>query len=148
MGFLYLCPEKDFRTGPSSFCWPECPAYWSEDPSGADRLTLREATRLGFPHLQFTTDVVGRFWDSSVYAGLRRFHQRKGFNPDSQDVARHLGHPLYQLSGVPSTDSNGRTYCVTDELPQVNDDQDLVNVEHAWVAARADHSKRNILFWI
>ncbi|KAF7353337.1 hypothetical protein MSAN_01521900 [Mycena sanguinolenta] len=37
-------------------------------------------------------------WDNSVYEGLRRFHQGKGFDPDSQDLARHLGYPLFELS--------------------------------------------------
>ncbi|KAJ6486628.1 hypothetical protein C8R45DRAFT_930264 [Mycena sanguinolenta] len=31
--------------------------------------------------------------------GLHRFHQAKGFDLDSQDVAQHLGYPLYKLSG-------------------------------------------------
>ncbi|KAJ7486380.1 hypothetical protein B0H11DRAFT_2015954 [Mycena galericulata] len=40
-----------------------------------------------------------RWWDASVvYAGLRKFHTGKGFDPDSQDVARHLEQPLYKLS--------------------------------------------------
>jgi hypothetical protein len=42
-------------------------------------------------------EVWGKSWDASVYTGLRQFHQAKGFDPDSQDVARHLGQPLYQL---------------------------------------------------
>ncbi|KAJ7448414.1 hypothetical protein FB451DRAFT_1289209 [Mycena latifolia] len=43
--------------------------------------------------------VEGYSWDGSVYTGLRQFHQGKGFDADSQDVARQLGYPLYQLSG-------------------------------------------------
>ncbi|KAJ7153842.1 hypothetical protein C8R46DRAFT_897824, partial [Mycena filopes] len=74
------------------------PAYWSLDPSGVERLSTEEATRLGFPPLELTTKVWGMSWDASVYDGLRQFHQAKGFNPESQDVARHLGYPLYQLS--------------------------------------------------
>ncbi|KAJ7669812.1 hypothetical protein B0H14DRAFT_1028322 [Mycena olivaceomarginata] len=31
-------------------------------------------------------------------AGIRQFHQTKGFDPDSQEVAIHLGHLLYELS--------------------------------------------------
>ncbi|KAJ7111773.1 hypothetical protein C8R44DRAFT_882828 [Mycena epipterygia] len=38
------------------------------------------------------------YWDASVYAGLRQFHRAKGFDPESQDVARLLGHPLFQIS--------------------------------------------------
>jgi hypothetical protein len=97
-GYLFLCPTDDFRTGPSSFCWPDDPAYWSLDPLGAERLTMNAATALGFPSIQFSTVIGGSFWDSSVYAGIRRFHQAKGFDPESQDLARHLGQPLYQLS--------------------------------------------------
>ncbi|KAJ6580611.1 hypothetical protein B0H19DRAFT_1111916 [Mycena capillaripes] len=96
-GFLFLCPETHFQAGPSSFTWPNCPAYWSLDASGTERLSMDEAMRLGFPAPKLSTKIWGRSWDASVYAGLRQFHRAKGFNPDSQDVARHLGHPLYQL---------------------------------------------------
>jgi hypothetical protein len=96
-GFLFLCPQKHFKTGPSSYRWPDSPAYWSLNPSGRDRLTLEEATRLGFPTFQCTAQVVGHSWDASVYEGLRKFHRAKGFDPDTQDLARHLGHLLYEL---------------------------------------------------
>jgi hypothetical protein len=51
-------------------------------------------------------NIVLRYWEASVYGGLRQFHQAKGFDLDSQDLARHLGVPLYQLSNemvAPST---------------------------------------------
>ncbi|KAJ7153799.1 hypothetical protein C8R46DRAFT_848176, partial [Mycena filopes] len=73
------------------------PAYWSLDPSGAERLSAGEATRLGFPPFRLTTKVRGRWWNASVYTGLRQFHQAKGFDPESQEVARHLGEPLWQV---------------------------------------------------
>ncbi|KAJ7732287.1 hypothetical protein B0H16DRAFT_1770376 [Mycena metata] len=73
-------------------------SYWSLDPSGVDRLSTEEAAQLGFPSFQLTTEVKGCYWDTSVYGSLRKFHQGKGFNPDSQDVARHLGQRLYKLS--------------------------------------------------
>ncbi|KAJ7021995.1 hypothetical protein C8F04DRAFT_912788, partial [Mycena alexandri] len=95
--YLFLCPRTDFQTGLLSFRWPDRPAYWSLDPSGADGLSTKEATQFGFPALQLTTQVWGRARDTSVYAGLRQFHQAKGFNPDSQDIARHLGQPLYTV---------------------------------------------------
>ncbi|KAJ7732541.1 hypothetical protein B0H16DRAFT_176578 [Mycena metata] len=96
-GCLFLCPTIKFQTGLSSFRWPDCPAYWSLDPSGVDRLSTEEAAQLGFASLQLTTKVEGLSWDTSVYAGVRQFHQAKGFDPESQDVARHLGCPLYEL---------------------------------------------------
>lgn len=97
-GFLFLCPQQDFRTDPSSYHWPDCLAYWSFDPSGVKRLSAEEATQLGFPSLQLNTLISGKSWDASVYAGLHQFHQAKGFDPESQDIARYLGFPLYQLS--------------------------------------------------
>jgi hypothetical protein len=60
---------------------------------------MEDATRLGFPSISLSMNVLGKSWDVSVYAGLRQFHQAKGFDPDSQDVARHLGKPLCQLAG-------------------------------------------------
>jgi hypothetical protein len=59
---------------------------------------MEEVTRLGFPSIQLSMELWGRYWDASVYAGLRQFHQAKEFDPDSQDVARKLGYPLFQLS--------------------------------------------------
>ncbi|KAJ6459474.1 hypothetical protein C8R47DRAFT_1226611 [Mycena vitilis] len=96
-GFLFLSLAEHFQVGPSSFKWPDCPAYWSLDPSGIDRLSTEDATRLGFPSIELSIRISLSSWDASIYAGLRQFHQAKGFDPDSQDVARHLGHPLYQL---------------------------------------------------
>ncbi|KAJ7036877.1 hypothetical protein C8F04DRAFT_456536 [Mycena alexandri] len=98
-GYLFLCPEEDFRARPTSFRWPNCPAYWSLDSSGAERLSREEAIQLGCPYFQLTTQVHGWSWDTNVYAGLRQFHQAKGFDLDSQDIARHLGYPLFRLSG-------------------------------------------------
>jgi hypothetical protein len=87
---------KDVQISPQLFRWPKCPAYWSLDPLGDVRLTSEEADNLGFPSITLTTTIPGYFYDASVYAGLRRFHESKGFDPDSQDVARHLG--LHSLS--------------------------------------------------
>ncbi|KAJ6518058.1 hypothetical protein C8R47DRAFT_4175 [Mycena vitilis] len=97
--YLFLCPVKNFRAGPSSCRWPECPAYWSLDPSEIERLSTEQSTRLGFPQIELKTELRFVHWDRSVYAGLRQFHQAKGFNPDKQDLARHLGYPLYRPTG-------------------------------------------------
>ncbi|KAJ7019864.1 hypothetical protein C8F04DRAFT_325120 [Mycena alexandri] len=96
-GYLFLCPQRDFGVGSLAFRWPDCPAYWSLDPSGVERLSTTEAMSLGFPSIQLSTRLYGISWTTEVYAGLRQFHRAKGFNPDSQDVARHLGKPLFQL---------------------------------------------------
>jgi hypothetical protein len=60
---------------------------------------MEDASALGFPSISLSIGVIGDSWDASVYTGLRQFHQAKGFDPDSQDVARHLGERLYQLAG-------------------------------------------------
>ncbi|KAJ7027347.1 hypothetical protein C8F04DRAFT_1267075 [Mycena alexandri] len=98
-GYLFLCPPSAFQTGSSSLRWPDSPAYWSLDPLADERLTTEEATALGFPSFSLSTIVSGWSWDANVYAGLRQFHAAKGLDPDSQDVARHLGYALYELTG-------------------------------------------------
>ncbi|KAF7337270.1 hypothetical protein MSAN_02279500 [Mycena sanguinolenta] len=100
-GYLFVCPPDDFRTGTEPhvnlYQWPACPAYWSLDPSGADRLSMEDAKNLGFPAIHIETRMFGRSWDHSVYEGLRRFHEGKGHDPESQEVARQLGYPLYEM---------------------------------------------------
>ncbi|KAJ7735222.1 hypothetical protein B0H16DRAFT_1426126, partial [Mycena metata] len=96
-GWLFLCPDTQLRSGPCSFQWPDCAAYWSHDPFGAVRLSPQEAEEAGFPLITLKLSVWGDSWDSIAYAELWQFHQAKGFAPDSQEIARHLGHPLYQL---------------------------------------------------
>ncbi|KAK7029958.1 hypothetical protein R3P38DRAFT_2523925, partial [Favolaschia claudopus] len=95
--FLFLCPQRSFQVGPVSFKCPECVAYWSLDPLGVDRLSEAKASEFGFPTIRPSITGSSIDWGDTVYAGLRQFHQGKGFDPDSQDLARHLGHPLYQL---------------------------------------------------
>ncbi|KAJ6450171.1 hypothetical protein C8R45DRAFT_1043861 [Mycena sanguinolenta] len=97
-GFLFLSPSKDFRTERISCKWPDCPACWSFDPSGAGPLSSEDAVDLGFPSFRLSMKIKGYSWDTSVYAGLRQFHEVEGSYPEIQDVTLHLGHPLYQLS--------------------------------------------------
>ncbi|KAJ7658242.1 hypothetical protein DFH06DRAFT_1327530 [Mycena polygramma] len=127
-GFLFLCPTEDFRTGRSSFCWPKLSAYWSLDPAGVEILTMEGAIELGFPELQCSTQLMGRSWDSSVYAGLRKFHQAKGFNPYSEDIARHLGLPLYRPSDthVPFAHVNDGGNSAEDLLTSTMDVDEIV----------------------
>ncbi|KAJ7803847.1 hypothetical protein B0H14DRAFT_2612994 [Mycena olivaceomarginata] len=62
------------------------------------RLRSPEARSHGFPDINFQMQAIGRTWDGSVYSGLREFHEAKGYDPYSDEVARTLGVPLYQLS--------------------------------------------------
>ncbi|KAJ7455196.1 hypothetical protein FB451DRAFT_1143981 [Mycena latifolia] len=98
-GYLFLCPLEDLQSDSQSYLrHPECAAYWSLDPSGVERLGMEEAEQLGFPAFEFEMKALADSWDESVYNGIRQFHQGKGFDPDSQDVALELGCQLYQLS--------------------------------------------------
>ncbi|KAF7335482.1 hypothetical protein MVEN_02201700 [Mycena venus] len=96
-GFLFLCPAQDLGRGRCPFSWPECAAYWALDPLGIERLSTGDATALGFPSFEASLSLMAYSWDSTIYTALRQFHQRKGFDPDSQQVSPHLGYPLYQL---------------------------------------------------
>ncbi|KAJ7759762.1 hypothetical protein DFH07DRAFT_817099 [Mycena maculata] len=98
-GYLFLCPLEDLQSNTNtSFQHPTCPAYWSLDASGILRLSAEKAEEQGFPYIELTTEVQGRYWDSKVYAGLREFHQSKTFDPETQEVARELGYPFYEIS--------------------------------------------------
>ncbi|KAJ6464474.1 hypothetical protein C8R45DRAFT_500359 [Mycena sanguinolenta] len=100
-GYLFVCPAQDFfarnEAHAKLYQWPACPAYWSLDPSGTDRLSMKAAKILGFPPIHFETSMFGSSWDHSVYKGLRRFHEGKGLDPESREVARGLGYPLYEV---------------------------------------------------
>ncbi|KAK7006254.1 hypothetical protein R3P38DRAFT_3602152, partial [Favolaschia claudopus] len=97
-GYLFLCPLADFQIYPGVLKWPQCPAYWATDPDGAEQLSTELAAELGLPAIEVSTELRARSWNDSAYAGLREFYQEKGFDPDSQDLARYLRQPLYQLS--------------------------------------------------
>ncbi|KAJ7800092.1 hypothetical protein B0H13DRAFT_1485618, partial [Mycena leptocephala] len=97
-GYLFPRPLADFESDNGRFRLPdyEGDAYWSLDPSGVERLSMEEAINLGFLLMDFNMEIYGFSWDASIYAGLRQFHLGKGFDPESQDIARHLRLPLYR----------------------------------------------------
>ncbi|KAJ7838052.1 hypothetical protein B0H13DRAFT_1651038 [Mycena leptocephala] len=98
-GYLFLCPPTHLQScTPMRFRFPECVAYWSLDPWGLQRLSVESAQSLGFPLPVLSMHLSGHRFDNAVYTGLRHFHRGRGFDPESQEVARYLGMPLYQLS--------------------------------------------------
>ncbi|KAJ7503640.1 hypothetical protein B0H11DRAFT_1983658 [Mycena galericulata] len=100
--YLFLCPLQDLRSEDGSFVkQPECPAYWSFDPTGTERLSPDAVSEIGFPTLGWEREIGCRSWDDHVYSGLRQFHAAKGFDPNTQDIARRLGEALYELSCDP-----------------------------------------------
>jgi hypothetical protein len=62
-----------------------------------ERLSAEEVRNFGFPDINLKMSVTGLLWDSSVYDGIRQFHEAKGFNPFSQDVSIELGYPLFDF---------------------------------------------------
>ncbi|KAJ7895566.1 hypothetical protein B0H14DRAFT_2680856, partial [Mycena olivaceomarginata] len=70
-GYLFFCPFAKLEQICQHVCGSRLPAYWSLDSSGRE---------------------------PSVYAGIRPFHEARGFDPDSQDVGMHLGYLLFQLA--------------------------------------------------
>ncbi|KAJ7807331.1 hypothetical protein B0H13DRAFT_1929101 [Mycena leptocephala] len=111
-GYLFLCPAKNLQVRPSSFVWPSLPAYWSLDPLGAQFLSTRQAVELGFP------DILIR--------APGTFNQAKGFDPGSQEVAQHLGHPLYQVCICMETASVVPfSHVEEEEYPSAHCDEDM-----------------------
>ncbi|KAJ7203531.1 hypothetical protein GGX14DRAFT_461415, partial [Mycena pura] len=95
-GYLFLCPLEDLQPDmPGVFRSPACPAYWSFDPSGIERLCPADACALGFPRINVQVELWGKCWNSSVYAGISRFHEVKQFDPSQQEAS--VDYPNYHL---------------------------------------------------
>ncbi|KAK7046207.1 hypothetical protein R3P38DRAFT_3257674 [Favolaschia claudopus] len=90
-------PYLSYDYGPASVKIPERPWYWSLDPYGAEKLNEEKATELGFPTIEPDITICARKWDEFVYDGLSQFHERKGFDPYSQEVAVKLNEPLFEI---------------------------------------------------
>ncbi|KAJ7607683.1 hypothetical protein FB45DRAFT_947491 [Roridomyces roridus] len=163
-GYLFLCPPEDFLTSSNCPRWPECRWFWSFDPFGQDRLSAEEARSHGFPEVEMDIAISGRSWDTSVYEALRTFHAFKGFDPDSQELAIHLGQPLFQLSGekeesfahvcevqvqtedeLPTESSEG---IALDELTDAEEASGASGVPHGVVASDAAVRERKLSNWI
>ncbi|KAJ7752999.1 hypothetical protein B0H16DRAFT_1836187 [Mycena metata] len=100
-GYLFICPPRDLQVSNNSPKFrpiKDDDFYWSLDPSGVERLSLKEALDLKFPFIDFDMEIWGYSWDDTVYACLGEFHERKGIEGDSQNIARDLDFPIYQIS--------------------------------------------------
>ncbi|KAJ7064446.1 hypothetical protein C8F01DRAFT_768235 [Mycena amicta] len=93
-GYLFLCPPRRALESKAS---EKDIAYWSLDPLGHSRLSREEAHIRGFPDPVISRHGHKYRWDALVYEEIRAVHIAKGFDPDSQEVARHLGYPLFEL---------------------------------------------------
>ncbi|KAK6983800.1 hypothetical protein R3P38DRAFT_3112382 [Favolaschia claudopus] len=94
--WLFLPPYQAFlSTDLTRYCFPDDEPYWSFDPSGKGHLSSNEAIALELPHCQLEISVYHTFVDEALLKDLHTFHTSKGFNPDSQEVAKYLGLPLF-----------------------------------------------------
>ncbi|KAJ7209207.1 hypothetical protein GGX14DRAFT_331468, partial [Mycena pura] len=94
--FLFICPPASLLSSDGTRLQiPERLVYWSFDPNGAQPLTIIDELKFGLPLIAPSLEVVGKKFDASVYTGLHQFYRGKGFDPESLDVARHEGHPLF-----------------------------------------------------
>ncbi|KAJ7111338.1 hypothetical protein C8R44DRAFT_799332 [Mycena epipterygia] len=97
-GYFFVCPKAHLQAADGRFSKPADPAYWALDELGAEPINAVQAELLGFPSFAFGVHATGHYWPSSAYEGLRDFHRGKGFNSESQDVARHLGYSLWEVA--------------------------------------------------
>jgi hypothetical protein len=113
--FLFLPPLMDFLSPDGTrFQYPTRTPYWSLNLSGDPPLAPAHEIALGLPSVKLEIVMEGRYYSPQVYEAIREFHQHKGFNPESQDVARKLGDELYHLVNDemdPDTQPSRRTYC-------------------------------------
>ncbi|KAJ6554201.1 hypothetical protein B0H19DRAFT_143309 [Mycena capillaripes] len=100
-GFLFLYCPSPLHSTPAKAWNHSSVAYWSLDRTGQQRLSLEAAQFLGFPALKAEIGVHVKSWDSTTYLLIREFHEGKGFNAVSEDVARHLGLAPVSLYATP-----------------------------------------------
>ncbi|KAJ7870550.1 hypothetical protein B0H13DRAFT_2280594, partial [Mycena leptocephala] len=90
-GYLFLCPLANLQSEHGTFVRPtKSHIFWSLDPDGSERLSPEEASAHGFPSVNLNWVIFYKSLDDFAYTGLDEFHTGKGFNPNSQDIARHL----------------------------------------------------------
>ncbi|KAJ7135614.1 hypothetical protein C8R44DRAFT_549620, partial [Mycena epipterygia] len=94
----FLCPLADLQCENGTWLSnPDCPAYSSLDSSGRQRLSVEEASTRGFPYFEIEIKTQRDSWHGDVCTALSHFHADKELDPNSQDIARHLGYPIYEL---------------------------------------------------
>lgn len=91
--FLFLRqPETQSHGTHISICMPNPHMYWSFDPLG--RQIYTDSRHL--PMIKCTILAEGQSLQPYPYEALRKFHELKGFDPDTQDIAQYLGLPLFE----------------------------------------------------
>ncbi|KAF8214505.1 hypothetical protein K438DRAFT_1801553 [Mycena galopus ATCC 62051] len=77
-GYLFLCPLAEFETVlPGCLAIPGCTAYWSTNPSGAERLSAEETRTLGLPDINSWVEVRGNTGTRVTTTEFASFTKRK-----------------------------------------------------------------------
>ncbi|KAJ7508822.1 hypothetical protein B0H11DRAFT_1356833 [Mycena galericulata] len=102
------------------------------------------------PSLHWVRRLYFRSWDERLYAGLSQFHAAKGFDPYSQDIARHLGCPLYKLSSCDQGSNGAR---IEEVLPEpdvgnpdmIADSSQTQNEDAQYNETHRDHQNKSVV---
>ncbi|KAL0566066.1 hypothetical protein V5O48_015950 [Marasmius crinis-equi] len=112
--------------------------YWSFDPTGRHPLSAETCNQLGLP-TELSLWVYPPHqdhWDNESYRRIHEYQLARGFDPTTNDFARHLGYPTYSVQSdadrfeelpIFSSDSNSSDYyCVpdSDSDPDYDSDND------------------------
>ncbi|KAJ7863602.1 hypothetical protein B0H14DRAFT_2264546, partial [Mycena olivaceomarginata] len=67
--------------------------FWSFSPDGKERLKESEAEELGVPKVLLQTLVYGQSWSKQQYNLIHEVQLAKGFNPETNELAKYLDYP-------------------------------------------------------
>ncbi|KAJ6526353.1 hypothetical protein B0H19DRAFT_1084456 [Mycena capillaripes] len=91
-GYLFLCPLTEIQTElPGHVLIPACTAYWSRDPSGAERLSTEEAKNEGFPDIDCCMWAIGGSWDPASTPAFASFTKLKALILTAKRSPQSLG---------------------------------------------------------
>jgi hypothetical protein len=65
---------------------------------------------LALPHVSCRARVAGVQWRKEIYDLIGKFHDAKGFDPISQDVAIELGYPLLNVDRLNDLINGGKVH--------------------------------------
>lgn len=101
--FFFICPaDFELNCGLPVVQVPGTgQAYWSSDPLGSGKFSTDIAVLFDLPELEFRSEACHHSFGSHYWDILRKVHQNRGFDPDTQDVARHLNYPLFKFYPEP-----------------------------------------------
>ncbi|KAJ7656230.1 hypothetical protein B0H17DRAFT_1213838 [Mycena rosella] len=112
VGYLFLYPVLDLQSHePIRLGYPDFPAYWSLDPSGAQRLSTEKAENIGFPSIALEMEAWGCSWDANgccLTPGVQL----------SEGLEASFAH-VHEIESEDELDSEGEDHGMSDEFPRV-----------------------------